>query len=247
MKPKSKDIQKRFAFLGLVAICTVVMYFAIPYFQAWYAMGPPPRVERHPLDINRFWQLSTQPSGDVPVVSVAAGGRYSLVILEDGSLCKWRSMYSGYMSDAMPENYLEPIWIMDDVVAVEVGRHWWGGDAIKAITSCGTLWNIGQDLRWNFNNTPPTPVRVMDNVIAVSIDGGTVMVITSDNVLWGWGRNRSGQLGNGTTDDVIGRWSDGRNPDFPHPVRIMEDVIYVSVGDNHTMAITSDNICQGGN
>ena len=59
------------------------------------------------------------------------------------------------------------------------------------------------------------------------------MAITSDGVLYGWGSNEFGQLGDGTT---INRHS---------PIRIMEDVTFVHVTDWQTMAITTDGVLWG--
>jgi len=54
--------------------------------------------------------------------------------------------------------------------------------------------------------------------------------ICADNILWTWGENEDGQLGNGTTEDSS------------VPIRIMDDVIAISTRDwsHNTSAITSD-------
>jgi len=69
------------------------------------------------------------------------------------------------------------------------------------------------------------------------------LVTMPDGTLWAWGENNSGQLGNGT------RTSTG-NPGqtFDHtPTRVdgMEDVVAVSAGGSHTMAITADGSLWG--
>ena len=56
------------------------------------------------------------------------------------------------------------------------------------------------------------------------------MVITVNGNLWAWGRNDYGQLENGTKSHQC------------TPVKIMEDVVAVSAGENHTMALTSDGV-----
>jgi hypothetical protein len=55
------------------------------------------------------------------------------------------------------------------------------------------------------------------------------MAIKADGSLWAWGRNWRGQLGNGETSM--------QNV----PVRIMDDVTFISAGESHTMAIKSDD------
>ena len=66
-----------------------------------------------------------------------------------------------------------------------------------------------------------------NNMISV---GGSLSfyVIKPDGSLWAWGNNMSGQLGDGTTTH-----SDT-------PIKIMEDIVFVSAGASHTMAIQSD-------
>jgi len=246
MKPKPNELLKRLSFFALVAVCSVAMYFAWPHIDQVLNAEPPPRVERPVLDINRFWSLSTAPAGDVPVISVITKGGWSFVILEDGSLWRLYSQVLGYLSDSSHEQHYSPVWIMDNVATIDIGHCRRGFRVMMILTRCGTLWNLEQDLRWNFNTTSLSPTKVMDNVIAFSIGSwGNVMVITSDGVLWGWGYNQHGQLGNGTTDNIIGQLHDGTNPNFPFPARIMEDVIYVSAIGNRTMAITSDNVLWG--
>ena len=60
------------------------------------------------------------------------------------------------------------------------------------------------------------------------------MIIDDNGTLWGWGFNGIGQLGDGTTQE---RHS---------PVWIKDDVVSVSAGVRHTMAITSDGILWAG-
>jgi len=55
------------------------------------------------------------------------------------------------------------------------------------------------------------------------------MAIKSDGSLWGWGNNWYGQIGDGT-----------KGNDRLNPIKIMDDVMQVSAGTNHTAAIKSD-------
>lgn len=64
----------------------------------------------------------------------------------------------------------------------------------------------------------------MDNVASVSATNMNIAVIKTDNSLWAWGSNDYGQLGDHTTED--------RHT----PVKIMDNVVAVSVGGNHTAA-----------
>jgi len=100
-----------------------------------------------------------------------------------------------------------------------------------AITSDGVLWgwrrnNFGQ-LGDGTTAQRDEPVRIMENVIAVST-GSHTLAITSDGKLWAWGDNGHGQLGDGTMQN--------RNI----PILVMENVIYASTRGGHSMAIAAD-------
>jgi len=95
---------------------------------------------------------------------------------------------------------------------------------------------IGED------NVRHTPVRIMDNVISVKTVRDTVFVIDSDRTLWAWGYNTVGQLGDGTTEARLS------------PVRIMDNVAYITsnyfidhgwVSFINTFVITNDGELYG--
>jgi len=68
--------------------------------------------------------------------------------------------------------------------------------------------------------------------LTISAGGGHAMVIREDGSLWAWGINGNGQLG------------DGQGGDLWHfeslPIRVMDDVIGISAGGAHSLAITGD-------
>ena len=98
-----------------------------------------------------------------------------------------------------------------------------GGTAIYVILPDGSLWSMRSNEHWLFS-----PSWIMDDVAAVAASVGHVMAIQTDGSLWGWGQNRRGQLGDGTTEDR------------PIPVHIMDDVVSVSATGFATMAIRAD-------
>jgi len=112
------------------------------------------------------------------------------------------------------------------------GSLWAWGNNERGLVGDGTFSWLDEEPNVWINNTRYTPVRIMEDVIAVSAGDSHAMAIREDNSLWAWGENRWGQLGNGTTAS----W---REP-VASPIRIMEDVVSVSVGGAHTMAIRSD-------
>jgi hypothetical protein len=95
------------------------------------------------------------------------------------------------------------------------------------IDSQGGLWTWGGDGLGNFH---AEPTKIADDVIAIAGKSHR-MFIKSDNSLWAWGRNSNGQLGNGTTTDI---------PNGQMPVKVMDGVIAMAAGFNHSLAVKAD-------
>ena len=65
-------------------------------------------------------------------------------------------------------------------------------------------------------------------VTSICSSDKTAAVIMSDGSLWMWGSNGSGQVGDGSQQDVN------------HPVKVLDDVIYVSLNEHYSAAIKKD-------
>ena len=112
-----------------------------------------------------------------------------------------------------------------------------GGNSSFAINRDGSLWG------WGCNNSGqlgessndykyiPDPIKIMEDVIAVSAGANHTAAIKADRSLWVWGRNWFRVRGGG--ENI---W----NLAPLRPERVMSNVATVSVGLNHTMAITTD-------
>lgn len=103
---------------------------------------------------------------------------------------------------------------------------------VAAILSDGSLWTWGSNGRGQLGNgtfvDSSFPVKIMDNVVKVSIGYEYMAAIKTDGSLWTWGGNAYGKLGNGKTEDCA------------TPEKIMDNVIDVSLGDYHSAAVTAD-------
>ena len=102
-----------------------------------------------------------------------------------------------------------------------------------ALKEDGSLWawgnnNLGQIGNGEAGTDCPTPVKVLDNVIAATGGLAHTLALKSDGSLWAWGDNSEGQLGNGTTDNCY------------IPQKILDDVVYIEAHNDVSMAIKKD-------
>jgi len=173
------------------------------------------------------------------VVAVSAGARHTLAIRTDGSLWAWGSNEYGQLGDGTNTDRLSPVRIMDGVVAINAG-----GLNAMAIKTDGSLWAWGDNRYGQLGDGTTTdmhsPVRIIENVIAVSTFGRNSMALTADGSLWTWGSNWFGLLGDdsdrGITDMELGSTAGDR----PTPVKIMDNVVAISAGNMHSLAVKSD-------
>lgn len=169
------------------------------------------------------------------VVDVSAGGDYTAAIKEDGSL--WvtggtKNMYG----DPWEYGTTSYIKIMDNVKDVSAG-----GRYISIIKKDGSLWIWGQN-EYNFPINKlkgvviTEPIKIMDDVKSVSSAEayGHMAVIKTDGSLWIWGDNEYGEHGTGKV-----------NQDAHVIEKVMDDVVQVEVGSDHTIALKEDGTVWG--
>jgi alpha-tubulin suppressor-like RCC1 family protein len=206
---------------------------------------------------NYYGQLGSTVSGNqnVPVlvagsfsdwVSVSAGGRHTCALRSTGQLYCWGYNLYGQLGDGTTTDRSTPVLVsggITDWVAVSSGGY----------HTCG-LRRTGEVYCWGWNDSGQlgdgsgvwfrtTPGRIgggFNDWVALSAGGYHACAIRSTRVLYCWGDNYYGQLGDGTTTNrftptvVFGGFTDW---------------ITVSSGGYHTCALRSTKAlyCWGGN
>jgi len=164
-----------------------------------------------------------------PQLSLIAGWGSSMLLTEDGELWIWGHIYGGtdwctWCQTDSAKHLEEPIMLMDDVVyAVQAARN------IKVIRRDGSLWGLGCNAMGQLGDGTTIdrhyPIKIMDDVVAVSIGSGTrPHAIRSDGSLWSWG-------------GVDWRAHYGS---VPMQYDNMENIVDVAVGNGFTLALKSD-------
>jgi alpha-tubulin suppressor-like RCC1 family protein len=65
----------------------------------------------------------------------------------------------------------------------------------------GEVWTWGANSYIQLKSNIPVQVSGLDGVVKIAASDEHVVVLRSDGTVWAWGRNLSGQLGNGTNID----------------------------------------------
>jgi alpha-tubulin suppressor-like RCC1 family protein len=197
----------------------------------WGAITPFPRQE------NALYKTLRFPEKIMDNVKYASIGlSHAAVIKNDNSLYMWGPSSHGQLGNGINDIYEypdTPVKIMDDVRCVSLGRLF-----STAVTFDGSLYTWGWNKWGQLGNGKSgedefeaEPVKIMDNVqYACTFDSHSA-AITEDGSLYMWGINDFGQLGNGKS---------GEDEFEAEPVKIMDNVKYVSTGCGHSAAITED-------
>jgi len=170
------------------------------------------------------------------VARISAGHRFSVAVDTDGDLWIWGHWPWGVYQD-LHDDYLDTV---DYAPRLIEGLHSVmyvsaGFNHIMLIKNDGSLWAWGCNKYGQLGDGTttdrhePVQITVLDSIESVSTgDSHTAAVQflrTGERLLWGWGNNAYGQLGDATTTNSY------------NPMPIMSPVLSVSSGGYHTLAI----------
>jgi alpha-tubulin suppressor-like RCC1 family protein len=161
-------------------------------------------VDRHePVLVNGLWGIT----------AVGAGDLHSVALRDDGQVFCWGQGQFGQIGDGTTMQRVVPApSLLSNAVAVAAGwRHTVAADGL------GKVWAWGSQVEGQVGDgttgpTRSTPVQLSEPTDIVAVAAGRVhsLAVSSTGVIWGWGWNERGELGDGTTEKR------------PHPVRISE-------------------------
>jgi len=113
------------------------------------------------------------------------------ILQHDGTLWAMGDNASGRLGDGTRIRRATPVKIMEGVASVHRSR-WWG-DQTFAITTNDELWGWGANEWGQLGHRSTTnqyyPVKILDNVKNVFIDGHNFFALSHCESLWAWGSN----------------------------------------------------------
>eukprot|EP01124_Arcella_intermedia_P029934 TRINITY_DN6436_c0_g1_i2.p1 TRINITY_DN6436_c0_g1~~TRINITY_DN6436_c0_g1_i2.p1 ORF type:complete len:409 (-),score=66.88 TRINITY_DN6436_c0_g1_i2:45-1271(-) len=183
---------------------------------------------------NRNEALPVKVGTQVGFIKIGCGADFSVGLGSDGYLYAWGNNYLGQLGlGSRTLNYTLPqIVSLLDVVEFSCG-----GQHVLALSKMGEVYSWGHNqygqLGMGYTRTGGTPGKVIGlpalKVVQVACGGGHSMVLLVDGSLYAWGCNSNGEVGVGSSNQMV-------------PVRVTginEVIIQIRCGFAHSMAITS--------
>jgi len=143
--------------------------------------------------------VPAQVSGLVDVTMVSGGFSNSIVQKEDGSVWAWGGNLGGQLDSGKigsPQPYANPILIEEFADAIQLDSC---STQLVALNADGTVWILGFGEIGSLSFFPQGQTTLKD-IVAVSCAEDHMLALDKYGVVWAWGNNNVGQLGNGTME-----------------------------------------------
>jgi alpha-tubulin suppressor-like RCC1 family protein len=191
------------------------------------------------------------------VIAIAAGSNYTAALKSDGTVWTWGDNSYGQLGDNTTTRRSTPVQVsgtggsgfLTDVKAIAAGI-----DHMVALKSDGTVWTWGYNqngqLGDNSTTRRTTPVQVLGTggsgfltgVKAIAAGNRHTVALKSDGMVWAWGYNGYGQLGDNTSlterstpVQVLGPGGSG----------FLTDVKAIATGNYHTLFLKNNGTVWG--
>ncbi|ETR71995.1 MAG: hypothetical protein OMM_02059 [Candidatus Magnetoglobus multicellularis str. Araruama] len=206
------------------------------------------------LSYNRPIRVAGLPSSH-RIVQTAAGYAHSLVLLDNGEIWAWGDNTFGQLGIGDSVSAMNPTQVVQEdgtpltnIVSIAAGAF-----HSLALSNDGTIWAFGSNQEGQGGNgglshiSIPAKVQHPENGMPLAniarIAAGTdhSLAIQNNGVVWAWGNNKQGQLGDGTKD----------NHHLPQIIRgtdlQLDQIISVDAGKHHSVLHAGDIWAWGAN
>ena len=171
------------------------------------------------------------------IVAVMGGEMHNIALRSDGTVWVWGNDNEDQLDAGGSGISTSPIQLNGLSSVIKLGSRGYHSVAVK---SDGTVWAWGSDEFDALGDglsvqdptyTTPLEVQGVNNPIMVTAGYMFSLALLQDHTLVAWGNNAEGEMGNGTS---------GGYQSSPQRVSGIDNVIWVSAGWTHVVAIRSD-------
>ena len=177
--------------------------------------------------------IPIQVSGLSGMTAIAAGNNFTVALKNDGTVWIWGGNSNGQLGNGTTTDSHIPIQVsgLSGMTAIAAGSNF-----TVAVKNDGTVWAWGSNSNGQLGNGTTTdsniPVQVsgasgLSNVVGVAAGSNHTVALINSGVVWAWGDNGNGQLGNGTTTDS----------NIPLGVGGLGSIMAIAAGNNFTVAL----------
>jgi alpha-tubulin suppressor-like RCC1 family protein len=200
-----------------------------------------------PVQVSGLSDITSIVTGrhDLVSTSVMYRAGYSLALRRDGTVWAWGSNHQGQLGDGTYTHRTAPVQVsgLTGITAIVAGKV----SAYRviyntytlALRNDGTVWAWGSNESGqlgdgtNTSRTAPVQVSGLTGVTAIaagSMGAGHSLALRGDGTVWAWGSNRTGQLGDGSTNDRLA----------PVQVSGLSGVTTLAMGTGYSLALRRD-------
>ena len=169
-----------------------------------------------------------------PVLSLAFGAGYTMIVMADGSLWGWGNNAHGELGDGTTINRQQPVFIANGYKQIVAA-----GASSLGVKSDGTLWMWGQEDDRGDNSAlaiHTRPVLLISNISMVAMGTWENIAVDNDGALFGWGGWQADCGLAPSVEDL----SQNRQFFAPTKLNTGPGYKYVTVGTNYTIGLKSD-------
>lgn len=179
----------------------------------------------------------------IPAVkSISTGARHVVVLDADGSVWAFGSDSRGQLGDGRGGIYFnrsQPSKISGLAGVKQIAA---GNSMSLFLQQDDTIWAVGQfNTEVDIFSVSPTQIQGLPPVQQIFCGPSAmhVLVVDKNGACWVWGLNTSGQLGDGSVNE-IGTLLKGRGKYPPLKLNWIKNITTAALGGNHSLAIDPD-------
>jgi alpha-tubulin suppressor-like RCC1 family protein len=184
-------------------------------------------------------ELPVTVAGLSGVTAVAAGSEHTLALLSNGTVMAWGNDERGQLGNGSVKSSSTPVPVtgLSGVTAIAANRNFslallsngsvkaWGDDEHGQLGNMEVL--EGAQEEGSFSRTP-VAVEGLTGVTAIAAGQLHALALLNDGTVVGWGDDREGELGNGTTEPLAVH---------PTPAIGLSNVVSIAAGESDSAAI----------